>query len=195
MSRPPSVIHDDPIPLPVFSSPLPIRIHTALSLETPLEIDLSMPSQFLAEHTQLKLLVNELAAEPPQTRVEVHGVVGTIHFNIEVRSTGVRSDGFITVGDIFSRVNQVFRHTPDSRYPSIADAARFMERRIQTVNVYLPHLSSEEVQLAEGVRGIRMVDLLLGNTQFAGLVPSAESDGKWELALTVPARYALHSRS
>jgi len=193
-SRPPQLTRSRIVPLPASSSPQPFRLHTALSPETSLEIDLSMPSQSLAQHPRLTLLVNELAVDPPQTRIEVHGVVGIIHFNIEVRSSGVRADGSITVGDVFSRINQVFRGAPDSRYPNIDDAARFMERRIQTVNGYFPNLPSHEAQRGERRPGIRMVDLLLGNTQFAGLAPSADSQGRWELALSVPARYAPRSR-
>ncbi|KAJ6455925.1 hypothetical protein C8R47DRAFT_208422 [Mycena vitilis] len=171
-----------------LSTPSPparsIELHPALTSKSPLLLDFSFPSDAFRRHPHLMPLLDAPACNPPRASVIIRIESKLYTVRLEVRHGPT---GQVTVGDVVSQIQQRLRQAD----PEIPDSSQYMKRRIETVNHYCQGLRDTQFEAHNAnkervVKG-RVVDNLLGHTQFAGL--DVRPDQCWELKLTVPPRY------
>ncbi|KAJ7631557.1 hypothetical protein DFH06DRAFT_697576 [Mycena polygramma] len=183
-SSPRRTSHRAPPSTPSPSSARAIELHPALTTKSPLLLDFSFPSDAFRRHPHLMPLLDAPACNPPRASVIIRIESKLYTVRLEVRHGPT---GQVTVGDVVTQIQQKLRQ-PDAE---ITDTSLYMKRRIETVNAYCqglrdPQLEKHNANKERAVRG-RVVDNLLGHTQFAGL--DVRPDQCWELKLTVPPRY------
>ncbi|KAJ7090743.1 hypothetical protein B0H15DRAFT_978157 [Mycena belliarum] len=181
-----------PHPSPNLPLPATLEVHPALSPDHALQLDLSFPSDAFRRNPQLtQALLNEPACSPPRAEVCIRIAAGLYKAKLGVQHVG-RPGQPVTVGDVLSVVQNALRQYDHGTGPR--DAAPYMHRRIATVNGYCERRGAgakAAVISAERAGGGRIIDHLLGNTQFAGLTREVgQPDHCWQLALKIPPRYA-----
>ncbi|KAJ7648693.1 hypothetical protein DFH06DRAFT_572222 [Mycena polygramma] len=171
------------------SSPkqLTVDIHPLLTPAYALQLDFSFPSAFFRNNSQLSS-ADEPACFPPLPRLDLKISAGLHSSKFKVTKG---YPGPITVSDLLSNVHARLRQCLVG--PEQASLP-YMHRRIATVNGYSPSLGHDtqkhgENIAAEAKSGGRVVDLLLGQTLFAGF--TLQPDNCWQLQLETPLRYLL----
>ncbi|KAJ7511302.1 hypothetical protein B0H11DRAFT_2183315 [Mycena galericulata] len=182
-----------PAPPPPTPNPQALVLHPALSPGHALQLDLSFPSEAFRSNPQLtQALLSAPACNPPRREIHVLVAAGALRVRLQVMPRGNPGTP-VTVGDILTTVQTHLRQYDEGKAP--VEAERYMRRRIATVNGYCAggarsqRIQAQNVEAERQGRG-RIVDHLLGNTQFSGLaLERHKPDHHWELKLAVPARY------
>ncbi|KAF7341738.1 hypothetical protein MSAN_02072600 [Mycena sanguinolenta] len=196
-----------PPPQPTRNLPLPttLEIHPMLTSTSPLQLDLSFPSDAFRRNRQLtRALLAEPACTPPRNALSVRIAAGLYKVRVQVRHrpteesavpltpTDDSESDAVTVGDVLTTIQWELRQYDGGATP--AEAQPYMHRRIATVNGYSERRSAEArtaAVAAESEGGGRIVDHLLGHTMFAGLtLQLGQPDYCWQLKLVIPERYA-----
>ncbi|KAF8211461.1 hypothetical protein K438DRAFT_1807340 [Mycena galopus ATCC 62051] len=103
-------------------------------------------------------------------------------FLIAVRPSSSKAGAHITVADvlyaIYRDLRRPVRGEEFALIPShvIASARQAFDRRLAATH--------PAVARSEALKGIRRIDFLMGNSVFAGLVPTAESPDSWRLIVS-----------
>ncbi|KAK7045239.1 hypothetical protein R3P38DRAFT_2883164 [Favolaschia claudopus] len=184
-------------PRPHFNQNLPLprtlQLDPSLSPSQPLQLDFSFPSAAFRHNPQLtEKLLGRPACTPPIPRLHLRISAGLYTVNIDVAHTP--RGHAVTVGDVLTAIQSHLRQYDAGRLPP--EAARYMERRIETVNGYCAKARRDRRAEAQSVAqerggGGRVVDHLLGQTLFAGItVQAGKPDHYWQVELDIPERYA-----
>lgn len=186
-----------PAPQPIQNLPLPatLQIHPQLAPANAIQLDLSFPSDAFRRNPQLApALLAAPACTPPRDSLCVRIAAGLYKAKLQIRhsSSDAGAQNAVTVGDVLTTIQRELRQYDYGSGP--AEAAPYMRRRIATVNGYSVRRSAEAraaTVAAESEGGGRMVDHLLGHTQFAGFtLQLGQPDHCWQLELAIPQRYA-----
>ncbi|KAJ7777677.1 hypothetical protein DFH07DRAFT_936691 [Mycena maculata] len=195
-TSPLSATPHSPVPVPPpppTPNPVTLQVHPALSAAHALQLDLSFPSEAFRSNPQLtQSLLDAPACTPPRSQVEIIvGLAdGAVQVRLESKHCGRRGLP-VTVGDVLTTIHKYLRQYDNGRRPIQAEP--YMWRRIATVNGYCaghdPQRLAANMAVEHQGQG-RIVDHLLGHTQFAGLdLQAKEPDHFWKLNLKRPARY------
>ncbi|KAJ7663448.1 hypothetical protein B0H17DRAFT_1092806 [Mycena rosella] len=187
-----------PLPLPPTPQPtnLPLpatlEIHPVLTPASPLQLDLSFPSDAFRRNPQLmQTLLDAPACTPPRADLCIRVAAGLFKVKLGVQHTDAPGEP-VTVGDVLTTLQSALRQHDHGTAPP--EAVPYMHRRIATVNGYCERRNArtKAANVATEQRGGgRMVDHLLGHTLFAGLtIQLGQPDHCWQLALKIPPRYA-----